>query len=286
LFKVKRGIGTNGHVNGDVNGHATTNGTNGVAVNGGASVKAPPYPYATEAEPENPTVVPFELLSKFHFTFLIRDPHYSIPSYYRCTIPPLDDVTGFHEFSPSEAGYDEVRRVFEYLRKVGLIGPRVATPATTNDGADKRNGLVDHQHRPSTKKKGVEICVVDADDLLDNPSLMIETYCKSVGIPFEPEMLTWDSEEDHVFARAAFEKWKGFHDDAIASKELKARTHVSSSCLLILPSRIRETNHRNYRASLSNPRKNSTPSGARNSAKRAPRSFGRRSIATWQITIT
>ncbi|OKL64405.1 hypothetical protein UA08_01128 [Talaromyces atroroseus] len=224
LFKVKRGIGTND----DVNGHATANGANGVAANGGASVKAPPYPYATEAEPENPTVVPLELLSKFHFTFLIRDPHYSIPSYYRCTIPPLDDVTGFHEFSPSEAGYDEVRRVFDYLRKVGLVGPRVATPVATGDGGDKRDGIVDHQHRPSSKKKGVEICVVDADDLLDNPSLMIETYCKSVGIPFEPEMLSWDTEEDHAFARAAFEKWKGFHDDAIASKELKARTHSKS----------------------------------------------------------
>lgn len=234
LFKVKRGIGTDGHVNGDVNGHASANKANGVAVNGGASKKAPPYPYGTEAEPENPTVVPLELLSKFHFTFLIRDPHYSIPSYYRCTIPPLDDVTGFHEFSPSEAGYDEVRRVFDYLRKVGLVGPRVATTAAAagENGVKEANGYHHHHHHHSNgtngTKGGVEICVVDADDLLDNPSLMIETYCKSVGIPFEPDMLRWDTEEDHAFARAAFEKWKGFHDDAIASKELTARTHSKS----------------------------------------------------------
>lgn len=233
LLIPKRGIGTNGHPSDHVNGHATANGANGTAMNGGASVKAPPYPYETEAEPENPTVVPFELLSKFHFTFLIRDPHYSIPSYYRCTIPPLEDVTGFHEFYPSEAGYDELRRVFDYLRKVGLVGPRVATSAI-EDEANKANGVSDHHHRSNGKKGGVEICVVDADDLLDNPSLMIETYCKSVGIPFEPEMLRWDTEEDHAFARAAFEKWKGFHDDAIASKELKPREHVSSNLLLPL----------------------------------------------------
>lgn len=229
LVKVKRGIGTNGESNGLANGHASAEEGNGVAINGGA--QAPPYPFATEAEPENPTVVPLELLSKFHFTFLIRDPHYSIPSYFRCTIPPLDDVTGFHDFSPSEAGYDEVRRVFDYLRKVGLVGPRVAT-THAEDAANKetaaRNGI-SHQGTGSGSSHrggGVEICVVDADDLLDNPYLMIEAYCKSVGIPFEPEMLRWDTEEDHANARAAFEKWKGFHEDAIASRELKPRAHA------------------------------------------------------------
>ncbi|GAM35490.1 hypothetical protein TCE0_017f03867 [Talaromyces pinophilus] len=227
LFKVKRGIGTNGEINGLTNGHADTEKVNGVATNGETSMKAevPPYPYATEAEPENPTVVPLELLSKFHFTFLIRDPHYSIPSYFRCTIPPLDEVTGFHDFSPSEAGYDEVRRVFDYLRKVGRVGPRVAT-TLAEDPANKETNGTTHQRNGASHKGGVEICVVDADDLLDNPSLMIETYCKSVGLPFEPEMLRWDTEEDHAIARAAFEKWKGFHEDAIASRELKPRAHA------------------------------------------------------------
>jgi len=42
--------------------------------------------------------------------------------------------------------------------------------------------------------------------------------------------LTWDSEEDHQRAKDAFEKWKGFHDDAINSTSLKPRSaaHVSS----------------------------------------------------------
>lgn len=79
---------------------------------------------------------------------------------------------------------------------------------------------------PSARE--VEICVVDADDLLDKPAAMIEAFCKSVGLKYEPEMLTWDTEEDHCMAKEAFEKWRGFHDDAIQSEGLSARSHVSS----------------------------------------------------------
>jgi hypothetical protein len=56
---------------------------------------------------------------------------------------------------------------------------------------------------------------------------MIAAYCKSVGIPYEPGMLKWGNEKDQQVALEAFEKWPGFHEDAIGSKELKARTHVS-----------------------------------------------------------
>lgn len=227
---MKRGIGTDEESNGFANGRSSNGNADDCVTTSGstlAKAEAAPYPYATEAEPGNPTVVPLKLLSKFHFTFLIRDPHYSIPSYFRCTIPPLDDVTGFHDFYPSEAGYDEMRRVFEYLRKAGLIGPRVATAAAENGVSNGSNRSINGHHVNGQEDEGVEICVIDADDLLDNPSLMIKSFCKSVGIPFEPGMLQWDTEEDHELARAAFEKWRGFHDDAIASKELKARTHVS-----------------------------------------------------------
>ncbi|KAF2203466.1 hypothetical protein GQ43DRAFT_447392 [Delitschia confertaspora ATCC 74209] len=193
-------------------------GTNTTAILNGASVpvkSGPPYPYPTEGEAGNPTVIPADLLANFHFTFLIRHPRSSIPSYYRCTVPPLDKVTGFYNFMPSEAGYDELRRFFDYLRSIGQVGPRVAGQPQTN-GADGVSG---------SASEGVEICVIDADDMLDNPSGMIEAYCKSTGIKYEPEMLKWDNEEDHRVAKAAFEKWKGFHDDAINSTELKARAH-------------------------------------------------------------
>jgi hypothetical protein len=171
-----------------------------------------PYPYDTDAEPGNPTVVPAEILKQFHFTFLIRHPRHSIPSYYRCTIPPLDKVTGFYDFMPSEAGYDELRRIFDFLVKERQVGPAVA-----GQHAELKDGEV-------------SITVVDADDLLDAPAEIISAYCKEVGIEYKPDMLTWDSEEDHQRAKDAFEKWKGFHDDAINSTSLKPRSaaHVSS----------------------------------------------------------
>jgi hypothetical protein len=175
----------------------------------------PPYPYDTKSEPNNPTVIPADLLATYHFTFLIRHPKYSIPSYYRCTIPPLDKMTGFYNFRPDEAGYDELRRLFDYLRNEGQIGPKFAGKTEANGETNGTNG----------NSHGVEICVIDADDLLDNPSAMVEAFCKTTGLEYDPGMLYWDTEEDQAAAKEAFEKWRGFHEDAIDSTNLRARTH-------------------------------------------------------------
>lgn len=180
-------------------------------VNGDAPSNKPPFPYPTEGEPGNPTIVPRELLEKFHFTFLIRDPHSSVPSYYRCCIPPLDKMTGFYEFYPSEAGYNELRRFFDYARESGLVGNQIAGDSHGNVNGDAG--------KP-------DICMIDADDLLDDPEGVLRVYCKSVGLEFTHDMLNWDNEEDQERARVAFQKWKGFHEDAIDSKDLKPRTHV------------------------------------------------------------
>ena len=117
---------------------------------------------------------------------------------------------------PSEAGYDEVRRLLTYLKDVGDIGPGVA--GETSDGVSTNEG----------KAGGVDICVVDADDLLDSPKGIIKAFCDSTGLEYDPQMLKWDSEEDAAQAKEAFEKWNGFHDDAMNSTELKPRVHVSS----------------------------------------------------------
>lgn len=196
--------GTNGVSNG-ING---TNGTNGTS-NG---AKTAPFPYDTDPEPGNPTVVPTEILKKFHFTFLIRHPRYSIPSYWRCTIPPLDKVTGFYDFMPNEAGYDEQRRIFDYLREQKQVGPAIAgRPGEVGEGE-------------------VSITVIDADDLLDNPESVVSAFCREVGLEYSPKMLNWDNPQDQKTAVDAFEKWPGFHDDAINSTSLKPRdpAHVST----------------------------------------------------------
>lgn len=173
--------------------------------------KTAPFPYDTASEPNNPSVMPRELLEKFHFTFLIRHPRNSIPSYYRCCVPPLVEKTGFNEFMPEEAGYDELRRFFDYCKDSGLVGPKIC--GQQNDGAVAAPG-------------SLEICVIDADDLLDDPEGILRQYCASVGLEFNASMLNWDSEEAHQLAKDAFEKWNGFHEDAINSRDLKPRASV------------------------------------------------------------
>ena len=196
---IKRGVGTS---------NASPNGTNGA--------QKEPYPYHTEPEQGNPTVIPEQILRKFHFTFLIRHPRSSVPSYFRCTVPPLDEVTGFYEYMPSEAGYYELRRIFDYLRSIGHVGPHIS-------GQENKVAATNGQ------SNCIDVCVVDADDLLDNPSGIIEAYCKSVGLQYDSKMLDWSAEEDHRQAKHAFEKWKGFHDDALNSSGLKPRLNVSLS---------------------------------------------------------
>ncbi|KAL6238922.1 hypothetical protein BDW75DRAFT_177040 [Aspergillus navahoensis] len=245
LNRIKRGVGTDTATaeppaavgsNGDsvANGHhPAANGAVNDSVNGSETKKGnstAPYPYNTPSEPGNPTVIPKEILQTFHFAFLIRDPHYSVPSYYRCTIPPLDATTGFAYYDPAEAGYDEMRRFFEYLRAEGLVGPHIATHEADADDifASARDGQQKSTYKPVSRPDaniGVEICVVDADEMLDNPAAMMEAFCRSVGIPYTDAMLNWDNNEDHEYAREAFEKWNGFHNDAIDSRGLTARKH-------------------------------------------------------------
>ena len=151
-------------------------------------------------EPTNPTVLPRTALANFHFTFLIRHPRRGIPSFYRCTVPPLDKVSGFSDFMPSEAGYAELRRLFDFLVAEGII--------------DAGNAVV-----------------VDADDMLDDPEGTIRRYCERVGVDFRPEMLSW-SDKDTNHAAGAFEKWNGFHNDALGSSSLKPRTREHVSVLI------------------------------------------------------
>ena len=268
LDRKERGVGTvaKPHPN-----HVLHSIPNGV-IDG---VREAPYPYATEPEPGNPTIVPTDILGKFHFTFLIRHPRSSIPSYYRCTVPPLDKLTGFYDFMPNEAGYQELRRLFDYLRSVGLVGPGIASripAAVDRDGYTMTNGHATTNGSTMTNGHSakVEICVVDADDLLDNPNGVIEAFCKSVGINYNDRMLNWESEEDQQYARETFAKWPGFHEDALNSCDLKPRTHVSE-CLRVLS----YANSFPQRRKRSRPKKKKTTSGVRSLGRRRLKLSGR-----------
>ncbi|KAI1333790.1 P-loop containing nucleoside triphosphate hydrolase protein [Xylariaceae sp. FL0016] len=198
LLKAK----ANGTVNGEkaTNGDSHVNGVNGVNGTNGTSSKG-------SDSTGNPTVLPLEILKKFKWTFLIRHPRRGIPSFYRCCVPPLDEVTGFKEFFPNEAGYVELRRLFDYLREQKMVGPSLA--GETNGASSDET----------------PITVIDADDLLDQPEPVIRAFCREAEIPFTPDMLKWDDAENQEYVANAFAKWIGFHNDAIESTCLSARKH-------------------------------------------------------------
>lgn len=228
LHTVKRGVGTDEQSpkpNGGLKTSATVRDSGIIIPDKDADIesppKSPPFPYDTAAEPNNPTVVPKAILEQFQFTFLIRHPRSAIPSYYRCCIPPLVEKTGFDQFQPNEAGYDELRRFFDYCRETGMVGPKICGHEGKDDKA--ANGVNGHANGHAS---GVEICVIDADDLLDDPEGILKQYCESIGMDFRETMLNW-TDEDQKVAMAAFEKWNGFHEDAIHSKDLKPRKTVS-----------------------------------------------------------
>ncbi|KAL8750562.1 MAG: hypothetical protein Q9199_006984 [Rusavskia elegans] len=176
-------------------------------------------------EPSNPCVLPISVLKKFPFAFLIRHPRFSIPSFYRCTVEPLSHLTGWHNFLPSEAGYAQLRQSFDHLRQQGLLG--------SNEESSKIDHSSSASHGTSgtvsnTWTDGSDICLIDAEDLLRDPTATLQAYCAYVGLDFDPRMLTWDGLEQDTLARQTFAKWKGFHEDAIQSKGLKPRIQTSA----------------------------------------------------------
>lgn len=196
----------------------------------------------------NPTVIPTSLLTLFHWTFLIRHPRKAIPSYYRCTIPPLSKKTGFDEFMPNEAGYLELRRLFEFLLTQGII-------VDNNEAEDEETRKEKEETYQQMKQISIDtwqekneaalsklmedtaspvnITIIDADDLLDDPEGTLRAYCEAIDLDFDPKMLKWDDEKSQKTAKEAFEKWNGFHDDAIGSTELKPRDHKAVSLVCV-----------------------------------------------------
>ena len=152
----------------------------------------------------NPTLLPTPLLQAFQYIFLIRKPVFSIPSLYRCFIPPLSEATGLHSLDPTEIGYRELRILFNYLYP----------HAAENFGNDI---LVDGE----SDKLPI---LIDADDLLSHPEFIIYTVCSRLGIPYSSSMLSWASPEDHALAKSAFGKYDGYHEDALNSTGLRPQT--------------------------------------------------------------
>ena len=123
-------------------------------------------------------IVSLDNLKKMHHVFLIRSPKLACPSYYRCCVGDAATETNFSHYDPEEAGYRELRVLFDYIRQHGLNGS---------------NTLV----------------LIDAETLTSNPEATLKYVCGKIGLEWDPRMLSWKSGKVEEFS-----KWPGFHKDA------------------------------------------------------------------------
>ncbi len=103
-------------------------------------------------------------ISKFVNTFIVRDPKYVLTSLYKM----------WPDFTPEEAGYEELYWAFRYATEAGQ-----------------------------------DPVVVDAMTFSENPVSILSVYCERVGIPFRPEALSWEPGEIEEW-----KNWEGWHEAA------------------------------------------------------------------------
>ncbi|CAG8468189.1 517_t:CDS:2 [Acaulospora morrowiae] len=109
-----------------------------------------------------------EILLKFKHTFLIRDPEKSVKSYYNAANATYQawDKAGISScervelFSANLIGLKELRAFYDLIKG----------------------------------ETGEEIPLVDADDLIQEPEIILRKYCEMVGVEFERGMLEWKAE--------------------------------------------------------------------------------------------
>jgi hypothetical protein len=111
----------------------------------------------------NPTLIPTELLlsPSISHTFLIRSPVKAIPSFLKLCFP--GSVTGFDYFDADEAGYSQLKDLFDFIRI-----------------EQEKEG------------KGSAPMVVDSEELLKEPERIMQSWCEEVGIRYSNDMLHWD----------------------------------------------------------------------------------------------
>ncbi|XP_020903462.2 branched-chain-amino-acid aminotransferase-like protein 2 [Exaiptasia diaphana] len=95
-------------------------------------------------------------LKDFKHSFLIRDPAEVMTSLYR--VYKNLDSPGYSNFNQADTGFQELYHLYQFVTEHLDLNP----------------------------------VVVDADDLLDNPSKVLKNYCKAVGIRYEASMTSWE----------------------------------------------------------------------------------------------
>ena len=91
----------------------------------------------------------------FKHTFLIRNPNKTVLSLYRASTNPK--ITGWDYFDPAYVGFKELFEFFQFVRSHLDPSP----------------------------------VVVDADDLIDNPEGVMQSYCEALGLVYQENMTKW-----------------------------------------------------------------------------------------------
>ena len=106
-----------------------------------------------------PDIIPREIMEQSFHTFIIRNPEKAIKSVYRQTLYDFEESVWSH-IVPEELGFKEQLLMYDHVTKV----------------------------------LNKDAFIVDADDLIESPKEVLESYCKFVGLPFEQSMLDWSNE--------------------------------------------------------------------------------------------
>lgn len=154
---------------------------------------------------EDEFVVSLEDLRKMNHIFLIRSPKLACPSYYRCCVGDASKDTGFSHYDPEEAGYRELRSLFDHINKHGI---------------NESNAIV----------------VVDAETLTTDPERTLRYICEKIGVNWDSKMLSWKSGKVDEFS-----KWPGFHKDAENSTGFQAKVNGNHEKDGELPEIVHET---------------------------------------------
>ncbi|GAA5842562.1 hypothetical protein JCM11251_004904 [Rhodosporidiobolus azoricus] len=138
----------------------------------------------TPTTPSNPTLIPTPLLLAPHIKHTFLIRHPAKAVPSYARLCHPGSETGFEYFDPKEMGYKELRKLFDFVKQ----------------------------------ETGETPLLIEAEGLLENPTETVKMWCKEAGIEFDESMLDWeDASHGH------FDKWPGFHNDAINSKGVGKR---------------------------------------------------------------
>jgi sulfotransferase family protein len=85
--------------------------------------------------------------------------------------------------------------------------------------------------RYATEVNREDVAVVDAMTFSENPTGVLAAYCEHLGVPFDPDSLSWESREVR-----RWENWDGWHADAQQSTGIKRAERKDPS----LPQKLQE----------------------------------------------